>query len=83
MQREKKRLRTRRRGKDWKGRRRELEHYKKLGNISQHRIADMVASISMCGEGIAQGITANLRFQSTAIMALQEAGEAFLVCLFE
>ena len=27
---------------------------------------------------IAQGIRANLHFQSTAIMALQEAGEAFL-----
>ena len=32
---------------------------------------------------IAQGIRADLRFQSTAIMALQEAGEAFLVGLLE
>ena len=32
---------------------------------------------------IAQGIRADLCFQSTAIMVLQEAGEAFLVGLFE
>ena len=32
---------------------------------------------------IAQGIRADLRYQSTAIMALQEAGEAFLVGLLE
>ena len=32
---------------------------------------------------IAQGIRADLCFQSTGIMVLQEAGEAFLVGLFE
>ena len=32
---------------------------------------------------IAQGIRADLHFQSTAIMALQDAGEAFLVGLLE
>ena len=32
---------------------------------------------------IVQGIRANLHFQSTAIMALQEAGEVFLVGLLE
>ena len=32
---------------------------------------------------IAQGFAADLRFQSTAIAALQEASEAYLVSLFE
>ena len=32
---------------------------------------------------IAQGFKADLRFQSTAILALQEASEAYLVGLFE
>ena len=32
---------------------------------------------------IAQGIRVDLRFQSTALMALQEAGEAFQVGLLE
>ena len=32
---------------------------------------------------ITQGIRTDLRFHSTAIMALQEAGEAFLVGLLE
>ena len=32
---------------------------------------------------IAQGVRTNLRFQSTAILALQEASEAYLVGLFE
>ena len=32
---------------------------------------------------VAQNIISNMRFQSTAIMALQEAGEAFLVGFFE
>ena len=32
---------------------------------------------------IAQAYNTNLRFQSTAIMALQEASEAYLVSLFE
>ncbi len=32
---------------------------------------------------IAQAFKADLRFQSTAIMALQEASEAYLVSLFE
>ena len=32
---------------------------------------------------VAQNIRSDLRFQSVAIMALQEAGETFLVGLFE
>ena len=36
----------------------------------------------LAGE-VAQNIRSDLRFQSTAIMALQEAGEAFLVGLSE
>jgi histone H3 len=32
---------------------------------------------------IAQGFQNNLRFQSTAILALQEASESYLVSLFE
>jgi histone H3/H4 len=32
---------------------------------------------------IAQGLNSNLRFQSTAVLALQEAAEAYLVGLFE
>ena len=32
---------------------------------------------------LAQGVSADLRFQASAVMALQEASEAFLIGLFE
>ena len=42
-----------------------------------------MTSLPVGGKGIAKSVWAYLRFQSLAIMALQEEGEAFLVGLFE
>ena len=57
---------------------REIRHYQKKTNLLIKR-----APFARLVREIAQGCRQDLRFQNTAIGALQEAAEAYLVGLFE
>ncbi|CAH3187205.1 unnamed protein product [Porites lobata] len=48
-----------------------------------HRVADSQVTVSASCSKIAQDFKTDLRFQSSAVLALQEASEAYLVGLFE
>ena len=57
---------------------REIRRYQKSTNLLLRKLP-----FQRLVREIGQGILANCRFQSTAILVLQEAAEAFLVGLFE
>lgn len=57
---------------------REIRKFQKSTDLCLRRLPFM----RLCRE-VAQSIKPDLRFQSTALMALQEAAEAYLVGLFE
>ncbi|KAJ7155444.1 histone-fold-containing protein [Mycena crocata] len=57
---------------------REIRHYQKTTNTLIRKLP-----FQRLVREIAQDFKANLRFQSTALQALQEAAEAFVVGLFE
>ena len=57
---------------------REIRRYQKSSELLIRK-----APFQRLVKEIAQGLHADLRFQSTAVLALQEASEAYLVSLFE
>jgi histone H3 len=57
---------------------REIRRYQKHGELLLRKLP-----FQRCVREISQDFKNDLRFQSTAILALQEAGEAYLVNLFE
>jgi len=57
---------------------REIRRYQKSTELLIHRLP-----FQRLVREIAQGFKSSLRFQGTAILALQEAAEAYLVGLFE
>jgi histone H3 len=57
---------------------REIRHYQKSTELLIHKLP-----FQRLVRGIAQDFKSDLRFQSHAIMALQEASEAYLTSLFQ
>ena len=49
----------------------------------EHRLPDQKTTICMVGEGDFQVQRSNLHFQASALLALQEAAEAYVVDSFE
>lgn len=51
--------------------------------MKSHRILRYIIDLSLSFSGTYLASQTDLRFQSSAVMALQEAAEAYLVSLFE